>query len=134
MRACRARPQRIHPTLPPRLLAGLHQGAGRVNERVWESIPQEEEIAEWTGEPPTKQELRRAYNAMKLGKAGGEDEVVAEYLRYGGAALRDRIYEVVIDAWCKASSAEAGQEAGGWPAEWRIGLVAPLWKKEGKMF
>ena len=68
----------------------MSQGAGKVADRVWNSVPQVGTEAEWLQKIPSDQEIRAAYNAMKLDKAGGEDAVLAEYLRYGGAALREK--------------------------------------------
>ena len=68
---------------------------------------------------------------MELGKAGGEDAVVAEYLRYAGDHVRAEIYALVKKHWDQAASAPDGQESAEWPPEWTIGLVCPLWKKKG---
>ena len=57
--------------------------------------------------------------------------MIAEYFRYGGKTLRERVYEVVLDMWTNAAEAEDGHEADLWPDEWKLGLVVPLWKKKG---
>ena len=58
--------------------------------------------------------------------------MAVEYLKYGGAALREEVFRIVKLMWGKAASADEGQEAAEWPEEWCIALQVPLWKKKGK--
>ncbi|CAE8616179.1 unnamed protein product, partial [Polarella glacialis] len=69
---------------------------------------------------------------MQTGRAAGEDGFVAEYLKYGGEVIRNKIIEMVQRMWRYTFFAEDGHEADAWPAEWKIGLVVPLWKKKGE--
>jgi hypothetical protein len=82
-------------------------------------------------EEPSDAEIYRAISAMKTGKAAGEDGFSAEYLKYGGDALRGQVYAVVRQMWNQAIEAPAGREGKEWPQEWNIGLVVPLWKRKG---
>ncbi|CAE8670872.1 unnamed protein product, partial [Polarella glacialis] len=59
------------------------------------------------------------------------DGFVVEYLKYGWEIIRNRIIEMVQHMWQCTILAEEGHEADAWPAEWKIGLVVPLWKKKG---
>eukprot|EP00959_Pyramimonas_sp_CCMP1952_P197751 4135646-Pyramimonas_sp.AAC.1 len=68
---------------------------------------------------------------MKTGKQPGEDGFVAEALRFGGDAIRQRVFALVKQMWKLATEGEEGEEAAGWPDEWRSGIVVPLWKKKG---
>ena len=34
---------------------------------------------------------------MRLGKAGGEDMVLAEYLKYGGPRLQQEVFRTVLE-------------------------------------
>ena len=52
-------------------------------------------------------------------------------MKYGGPLLRAEIYKVVKEMWNKARDSEDQHEAEDWPAEWRIGITVPLWKKKG---
>ena len=98
---------------------------GQVAETVWAGIP-ERETAEWMGQEPGEDELEEALRKMKVGRAGGADEVVVEYLKYGGLTLREELFRIVRLMWNRAASAEDGEEAAEWPKEWRIALQVPL--------
>ncbi|CAE7252939.1 unnamed protein product [Symbiodinium sp. CCMP2592] len=75
----------------------IQTGRGEVSENVWEDMESRDVCME-LDDPPTQEEVRRAVNAMKRGKAGGEDSMVAEYLKLGesksvkhvGAMLSER--------------------------------------------
>jgi hypothetical protein len=68
---------------------------------------------------------------MKTRKAAGKDGFTVEALKHGGQALRSKVCEVVRTMWDRAASADGHEEGDDWPAEWRIGLVVPLWKRKG---
>ena len=109
----------------------ISQGRGRVNPEVWASIPKVRPMQKWMGEPPTKQEMDKCVGKMSMGRAGGEDGVLAEFIRYGGEKLRTQVYGVVKEMWLKATTAEVGQEANDWPVEWKKATQIPLWKQKG---
>lgn len=108
----------------------LQKGKEKVNERVWQAItviPTNSEL----GARPTRDEVRRAINKMKLGKAGGEDEMLAEYLKMGSEEVFDKVFTIVDIMWQRATQAADGEEASGWPPEWNTALVCPLFKNKG---
>lgn len=109
----------------------IQEGTGQVPDRVWEAIPQNQEVATWMARDPTIEEVERCIGQMKNRKAAGEDGFMAEFLKYGGPLLMDQVFNVVLRAWREAQQAEAGQEAGTWPTEWTVGVVVPLWKQKG---
>ena len=82
------------------------------------------------GNPLAPNELHAALRQMSLGKAGGEDEVTAELLKFGG----DQVWEVVVKVcrsqWLLLTEADSGAEVT-WPDEWCVGLVVFLWKRKG---
>ena len=104
---------------------------GVVNPRIWQTFPPDAPTQAWLGEPPNDEELDAALAAMKTGKAPGADAIMMEHIRHGGPALRQEVYEVVRAAWTAAIQADDGGEATDWAAEWRVGLMCPLWKKKG---
>ena len=57
---------------------------------------------------------------MKSGRAAGKYKFRVEMLKYGGKKLRKQVFEVTKQMWEKASIADEGQEAAGWPKEWKI--------------
>ena len=62
----------------------VSKGRGAVDEKVWDSIPNNPEKADWLKHEPTDMEMTKAIAAMKTRRAGGADKVVAELLKYGG--------------------------------------------------
>ena len=80
---------------------------------------------------------------MQNRRAAGEDGFMAEYLRYGGESAREVVFQVLsesarevvfqvlIRAWKVAQETRANSEAESWLAEWRVGLVVPLWNRKG---
>ena len=57
--------------------------------------------------------------------------MAAEFLKFAGPKLQNRIYKIVVQMWMKARLAEEGAEAHQWPKEWKVGIVVPLWKRKG---
>ena len=104
---------------------------GRVNPRARNNIQKAEKGEKWTGEDPTKEEVEAAITKMGVGKAGGDDEVLAEHLKYGGAACQEEVVRIVQTMWRRAAHAEETREADGWPGEWTLAIQVPLWKSKG---
>lgn len=70
---------------------------------------------------------------MKVEKPTGADGFTAEFIRYGGPAIRTKVYGVVRQMWENASSQlDSAHVASDWPHEWRVGLVVLLWKRTGQ--
>ena len=72
-------------------------------------------------EPPevSKEEVERAVRKLRNGKAGGQDEVVAELLKNGGEADIDWLTEVIQQVW----------QTGKVPLEWKDATLIPIHKK-----
>ena len=82
------------------------------------------------GNAPAPNELHAALKQMSLTKAAGEDEVKAEFLKFGGDNLWEVVVRVCREQWLLLTETAPG--AGGvWPDEWCVGLVVPLWKRKG---
>ena len=80
---------------------------------------------------PSWEEVKRAVNAMKRGKAGGEDAMVAEYLKLGGLEIQRALHKLVKRCWEEATLAPDGEEHESWPPKWKVGVIIPLWKRKG---
>lgn len=59
---------------------------------------------------------------MKRNKAAGIDGIRNEAWMVGGEKVGRKLWEIVRKIW----------EGQGFPDEWRIGVVIPIWKKEDK--
>ena len=60
------------------------------------------------GEPlPTSEEVQRAIDSLKCGKASGPDEIPAELLKLGGAKVVDIMHKICTRIWL----------TGEWPAD-----------------
>ena len=80
--------------------------------------------------PPPPNERHATLHQMLFGKAAGEDEVTAELLEFGGDNPWEVVVRVCRQQWLLLTEAVPGAEVV-WPAEWCVGLVAPLWKRKG---
>ena len=56
---------------------------------------------------------------------------MAEYLKFGGPALRAELFSLVQLIWSRAGTAEDGLETQQWPQAWTKGIIFPLWKRKG---
>lgn len=102
----------------------IQAGAGAVPEHVWDSIPVEP-TADWLGVLPTSEQVERCIGQLKNRKAAGEDGFMAEFLKYGGPQVFQRVVTIVQTAWRAAVDSDNGLEAVDWPAAWKAGLVVP---------
>ena len=48
-----------------------------------------------------------------------------------GERQKKAVYALVRKMWRSAASSGNGLEADDWPAEWRVGVVIPMWKRKG---
>jgi len=69
--------------------------------------------------PPTIKEVQDAIKSMKNNKAPGEDGIVAEFWKAGGAALEERMHQLITEIWIKEEM----------PANWSVAIICPLHKK-----
>ena len=81
-------------------------------------------------DPPSWEEYLRAIKEMRLGKAGGEDTMLAEYIKFRGSQLRKEVYCIVQECCHSATTALHGKEAESWPTERKVGITVPLWKRK----
>ena len=105
---------------------------GAVPDNVWDNIKGRNQTETWLGCTPSDIELDKCVAKMKTRRAAGRDKFIAEFLKYGGPKLRKRVYEIVKKMWDLAAQAEEGREGDDWPADWKIGLIIPMWKNKGK--
>jgi hypothetical protein len=74
-------------------------------------------------ESPTKLEMSEVIKKLKCNKAPGEDEIVAEIIKYGGRSLEAVIHKLLVRIWEKETMPEC----------WKMSLICPLFKKGDKM-
>ena len=55
-------------------------------------------------------------------------------LHFAGKDLQGKVCEVVREMWRRAAHAQDGEEAEEWPAEWKVGMMVPLWKEKCPRF
>ena len=72
-------------------------------------------------DPPSLEETRKVVKQLKGGKAPGVCGIHAELLKAGGPTVLLHLHAVLCSAW----------STGVIPADWRRGLVVPLWKGKG---
>lgn len=107
----------------------IQQGIGEVDDSIWPDISSRP-LAIELADPLSWEEYLRAIKEMRLGKAGGEDAMLAEYIKFEGPHLRKEIYRIVQECWQLATTATDGEEANSWPTQWKVGLTVPLWKRK----
>ena len=67
----------------------------------------------------SKKEVEKAVGKLCNGKAAGQDEAVAELLKYGGEVVIDWLTEVIQQVW----------RSGKIPQEWKDATLIPVHKK-----
>ena len=109
----------------------IGEGTGSVKDRVWANVPCYSPMDVVWGNAPAPNELHAALRQMSLGKAAEEDEVSAEFLKFGGNInLWEAVVRVCREQWLLLTEVAPGAEVV-WPEEWCVGLVVPLWKRKG---
>ncbi|CAJ1389406.1 unnamed protein product [Effrenium voratum] len=108
----------------------IQNGAMPVHDRVWNAIPEHEQVATWMGDAPSEAETRRAIQNMKCGKAPGVDGVTVEALRWGPESLQSQLHLVVTHMWNEAGSCLDDQLGPTWPTDWSTAIIIPLWKQK----
>ena len=73
-------------------------------------------------DPPSTAEIATAINALRAGKAAGEDGLAPELYRNGGATLLDRLATLLRTIWEKECI----------PSAWRMAVIIPVFKKGDK--
>ena len=67
----------------------------------------------------SREEVEEAVGKLRNGKAAGQDEVVAELLKYGREVVIDWLAEVIQQVW----------QSGKIPQEWKDATLIPVHKK-----
>ena len=70
-------------------------------------------------EPPTQEEVKKAINELKNGKAAGKDGIPAELLKAGSDRLYYAIHQTILRIWADEQM----------PNDWLEGLICPIYKK-----
>uniref|UniRef100_A0A8D9EGY4 Craniofacial development protein 2 n=1 Tax=Cacopsylla melanoneura TaxID=428564 RepID=A0A8D9EGY4_9HEMI len=71
---------------------------------------------------PRIDEVRNAIKRMRNNRAPGEDDVVAELIKYGGYAVENTIHDIIKEVW----------ENETMPDSWNVGVICPIHKKGDK--
>ena len=106
----------------------IQNGVEAVADRVWQNIPHTHTIADWMSQTPTPQELKRALQKMKVGKAPGDDGVTVEMLKWAPPSIIDKVITITQHIWQTTTRANPQELVDHWPAEWLTATVIPLWK------
>jgi hypothetical protein len=69
--------------------------------------------------PPTFNEICSIINKLKNNKAAGSDNICPELIKYGGRALKYKMYRLIPNIWDKEQL----------PEQWREGIICPIYKK-----
>lgn len=67
----------------------------------------------------TREEIDKAIERAKEGKAPGGDGITNDVWRYGGEGAREWVWRVCNRVW----------RGEGWPEDWKVGVIAPIVKK-----
>uniref|UniRef100_A0A8D9AYK2 Craniofacial development protein 2 n=1 Tax=Cacopsylla melanoneura TaxID=428564 RepID=A0A8D9AYK2_9HEMI len=73
-------------------------------------------------EVPTLNEVQKAIRRLRNNRAPGEDEIVAELIKYGGYQLEEAMREIIKDIWIQEKM----------PDCWSTGIICPIHKKGDK--
>ncbi len=79
----------------------------------------ESEVLDIDTEAITEDEVRKAIQVLKNGKAAGNDGIKAEMIKYGGDAAIGQLTKLCNDIWT----------TGRIPTTWKVGIIIPLPKK-----
>lgn len=102
-------------------MGGIFEGLlGGVEERVIGRKKKREMTEE---DEMSREEVRKAINKVKVGKATGSDGIPGEVWKYGGDRLEEWLWRFCSRVW----------KGDGWPGDWREGEIVPIIKRgEGK--
>jgi Reverse transcriptase (RNA-dependent DNA polymerase) len=72
-------------------------------------------------DPPTLDEVRRAIEKLKNGRAAGGDGITPELLKCAPVPIANALHALFCKVW----------ETGRVPVSWRDGIIVPLYKGKG---
>jgi hypothetical protein len=70
-------------------------------------------------DPPTYNEICSVINKLKITKAAGTDNTLAELIRYGGRTLKKKMHKLMLNIWNNERL----------PAQWNEGIICPIYEK-----
>jgi hypothetical protein len=70
----------------------------------------------------TLKEVSEVCKRVKKGKASGFDEIITEWLKYGGERMTFALWMMMNEVWMKEK----------WPEDWGRGMIRPLFKEGDK--
>jgi hypothetical protein len=73
--------------------------------------------------PPTYYEVKQVIEKLKIHKAAGSDNILAELIKQGGIELKRRIHKLIMKVW----------EEETLPTERTEGIICPIHKKGDRM-
>jgi hypothetical protein len=80
-----------------------------------------------TAEPlvrePSQEEMEKAICNLKMNKAPGEDDIIAELIKNASQELKKKLRALICKTWRDEKM----------PDDWKIGLIVLLFKKGDKM-
>ncbi|KAI5708261.1 hypothetical protein M8J77_019306 [Diaphorina citri] len=71
---------------------------------------------------PSSEEVGAVIRKMKNNKAPGEDDIVAELIKYGGSSVEHAIHDIIKRVWIDEIM----------PDSWNVGVICPIHKKGDK--
>jgi hypothetical protein len=72
---------------------------------------------------PSQEEVEKAICNLKIHKAPGEDDIIAELIEHASQELKKRFHALICRMWRDEKM----------PDDWKVGLIVPLFKKGDKM-
>ena len=67
--------------------------------------------------------MERAIWSLKINKATGEDNIIAELIKNASRELKERLHTLISEIWRHEKM----------PDDWKVGLIVPIFKKGDKM-
>jgi len=71
----------------------------------------------------SQEEMEKAICNLKINKAPGEDDIIAELIKNASQELKKRLHALICKIWRDEKM----------PDNWKVGLIIPLFKKGDKM-
>ena len=88
-----------------------------------EEIPQYMEDDDVIIEPPTRDDVEHAIQALRNKKAAGVDRIPAELIKYGGQLILAHIHKLILEIWRQEQI----------PEDWKKTIIVPIHKKGDRL-